>query len=140
MRRREARKYALKILYQMDIRDEKADTILQDFWEFCKCKNKKIIDFAEEIVRKTEENLSLIDELISKCAINWEIKRMSYIDRNILRIATCEMFFLNQIPPIVSINEAIEIAKIYGTESSAKFVNGILNKMKEEKEKGGEKA
>ena len=136
MKRREARECALKILYQMDIRQEKSDLILTDFWDSFP-EGEKNREFAEKIVKTVEEKFLLIDELISKVAINWKLGRMSYIDRNILRIATCEMLFFDEIPPVVSINEAIEIAKVYGTDDSPKFVNGILNKIEEVIEKKG---
>jgi transcription antitermination factor NusB len=71
----------------------------------------------------------MIDKVISDYATNWELKRMAVTDRNILRFATYELLFMKDIPPKVSINEAIDIAKKYGDRDSGKFVNGILDKI-----------
>jgi len=130
MKRREARKFALKILYQMDIKCEQVNSILKDFWDSNSETPSEIKEFAEKIALGTEKNLTEIDNMISSVALNWKLKRMGYIDRNILRMAAYEILFLDEIPPVVSINEAIEIVKIYGTEDSPKFINGILNKIK----------
>ena len=141
MIRRKAREYALKILYMMDIREENNSLLLENFEKDESVKNKKIKDFAKEIIKGVIENRKEIDGMISKVSLNWDIKRMSYIDRNILRIATYEIMFREDIPSVVSINEAIEISKKYGDEDSPKFINGILHKIKEisensKKEKG----
>jgi len=137
MLRRKAREYALKILYMIDMREDTNSTFLENFEE-----NEKVKKFADEIIKGVIENMKEIDEIISKVSLNWDIKRMSYIDRNILRIATYEIVFREDIPSIVSINEAIEIGKKYGDEDSPKFINGILHKIKEiyenNKKKGGE--
>lgn len=136
MVRRKAREYALKVLYMFDIRGENISIILENFEE-----KEKIKKFADEIIKGVVENIKEIDEIISKVSLNWDIKRMGYIDRNILRIGTYEILFRKDIPSIVSINEAIEISKKYGDEDSPKFINGILHKIKEivensKKEKG----
>jgi N utilization substance protein B len=143
MIRRKAREYALKILYMMDIREEFNSFLIENFEKDEVEKNKKIKDFAIEIIKGVIENMKEIDEIISKVSLNWDIKRMSYIDRNILRIATYEIMLREDIPSVVSINEAIEISKKYGDEDSPKFINGILHKIKEitenmKKEKGGQ--
>jgi len=143
MIRRKAREYALKILYMMDIREEFNSFLIENFEKDEVEKNKKIKDFAIEIIKGVIENMKEIDEIISKVSLNWNIKRMSYIDRNILRIATYEIMLREDIPSVVSINEAIEISKKYGDEDSPKFINGILHKIKEitenmKKEKGGQ--
>lgn len=126
MVRRKAREYALKVLYMFDIRGENISIILENFKE-----KEKIKKFADEIIKGVVENIKEIDEIISKVSLNWDIKRMGYIDRNILRIGTYEILFRKDIPSIVSINEAIEISKKYGDEDSPKFINGILHKIKE---------
>jgi len=143
MIRRKAREYALKILYMMDIREEFNSFLIENFEKDEVEKNKKIKDFAIEIIKGVIENMKEIDEIISKVSLNWDIKRMSYIDRNILRIATYEIMLREDIPSVVSINEAIEISKKYGDEDSPKFINGILHKIKEitenmKKGKGGQ--
>lgn len=135
MWKRKAREYALKILYMMEIREEQDISLIDTFWKYVDVKNSAIKDFANEIVKGVIENLKFIDEMISKASLNWDIRRMSCIDRNILRIGSYEIFFKEDIPPAVSINEAIEISKKYGDTDSPKFVNGILHKIKEEYEK-----
>jgi len=80
-------------------------------------------------VEGTIKNIDKIDNLIQKYALNWELHRMAYVDRNILRFATYELLHLPDVPPKVSINEAIELAKKFGDQESGKFVNGILDKI-----------
>lgn len=137
MIRRKGRIYALKILYMMDIRKESYESICEEFWKEAK-ENEKIREFAEEIVKGVSENIEKIDKMIASVSLNWDLERMSYIDRNILRIGTYEILFRKDIPNVVSINECIEISKKYGDEDSPKFINGILHKIKEISEKGGE--
>ncbi|MEK6732947.1 MAG: transcription antitermination factor NusB [Candidatus Omnitrophota bacterium] len=126
-----ARECALKILYRIDIAKESVDSSLKDFWSKSGgAVNKDTHDFAEVLVKGARENLKTIDEVISKHTDNWNISRMAVIDRNILRMAVYEMLYQEDIPPNVSINEAIELAKKYGDIDSGKFVNGILDKIK----------
>ncbi len=86
--------------------------------------------FAEELIAGTLENLQRIDETISDAAKNWSLDRIARCDLAILRLAIYELFFRKDIPPVVSINEAIDLAKIYSTEESHKFVNGVLDTVK----------
>ena len=125
-----ARECALKILYRIEISHDSVSSSMEDFWareEF----TEEIKDFAVSLVKGTYKNLSKIDEVISRYAENWEIKRMAVIDKNILRIGTFELLYREDIPPKVSINEAIDMAKRYGDVDSGKFVNGILDKIRE---------
>ena len=125
-----ARECALKILYRVEISKESVDSSLQDFWsKSAESVNKEAHDFADSLVKGTCENLIAIDEVISKYADNWSISRMAVIDRNILRFAAYELLFAPEIPPKVTINEAIDIAKRYGDSESGKFVNGVLDKI-----------
>ena len=124
MRKRSlARELALKILYQKEYNNNPEEVVLDGFL----FEGKQVIDFSEELVRGVEEKTSEIDKTIKEKATNWEIERMAVIDRTILRIATYEILFKDDIPHVVSINEAIELAKKYGSESSGSFVNGILD-------------
>ena len=129
-KRRRARELALQVLYQLDIRGEKAEEILCQFWKQNNTE-KTVEDFANILVKGVEEKRGDIDQLLAKCALNWELDRMSVVDRNILRLGSFEILFLKNIPYPVSINEAIELAKIFGAEDSPKFINGILNKVKD---------
>lgn len=142
MKRRKARELALAFLYQMDIRDELgkvSEDTLNSFLQEQAIEDKEIAEFTRILVKGTSQNLTAIDRKISESSINWALQRMPYIDRNILRIAVYEMLFLDNIPELVSINEAIELAKKYSTNESHRFINGILHKIKEEiiKKKAG---
>jgi len=131
MKRRLAREYAIQMLFQFDLTNTSLSDkgIVEDFW---KSHNEEadIMEFANAIVRGTLEHLNKIDEVIKQAAEHWSIERMAAVDRNILRAATYELLYRNDIPPLVTINEAIEIAKKYGTEDSSAFINGILDKIK----------
>ncbi len=128
MKRRKAREYALQILFQLDIRKEKPSAaVLKHFWaEYSPDEEVKL--FAEEIVKGTYKHLSRINDLIHQCAKNWSLDRMAVVDRNVLRMAIYEILYRIDIPTSVTINEAIEIAKKFGTDESGAFVNGILDR------------
>ena len=126
-----ARECALQILYQLEINKEEMSSVLADFWNETGAEiDKSVREFAESLVAGTRENIAKLDEVITKSADNWQISRMAVVDRNIIRLATYEMLFVEDIPPKVSINEAIELAKKYGDTESNKFVNGVLDKIK----------
>ena len=98
--------------------------------QFCRSHAYEVpLDFAIELARGSMENRGELDELISETAENWDLPRMPVIDRNILRLGTYELIHRSDTPPRVAINEAIELAKMYGTESSAQFINGVLDKI-----------
>jgi len=131
MRRRTlARECALKILYRVEISREPLESSIEDFWAR-EGGDREVKDFANSLARGTLENLSNIDGIISRYADNWEIKRMAVIDKNVLRMGTFELLYMGDIPYKVSINEAIELAKKYGDVDSGKFVNGILDKIRD---------
>ncbi|MFC1667939.1 transcription antitermination factor NusB [Chlamydiota bacterium] len=127
--RRKARECALKLLYQKEITQYDAPFILKEFWLLEKS-SLEVKNFAEELFQQTVEHIEEIDALIKHCALNWDMERISSVDKNVLRIALFEMLYKDEIPVIVSINEAIDIAKRYSTNDSGKFVNGILDKAK----------
>ena len=128
MKRRKAREYALQILFQLDIRKEKPSAVvLKRFWaEYDP--DEEVKAFSEEIIKGTYKHLTRINELLHQCAKNWSLDRMAVVDRNVLRMAVYEILYRIDIPTSVTINEAIEIAKKYGTEESGSFVNGILDR------------
>ena len=134
-RRTKARECALKVLYAIDITKDNPENCLKVFWRDHETVNPEIKEFTEYLVKETCENKKVVDKLISKCATNWQIQRMATIDRNIIRMATFEILFADDIPPKVSMNEAVEIAKKYGDNDSGKFVNGVLDKINREKPK-----
>jgi N utilization substance protein B len=93
------------------------------------------MDFSSQLVQGVAENLEKIDKKISEYATNWRLERMAYVDRNILRLGSYELLFREDIPPKVSINEAVELAKKFSSQEASKFVNGILDKIKSEHKK-----
>jgi len=136
-KRTQSREFALQLLYQIDISEEDCELSLDRFWSLSTQDEveKSVKEFTDSLVRGTIKNLKAIDDEISKYAANWELNRMAVVDRNVLRLATYEIVFCEDIPPKVSINEAVELAKKYSGIQSGKFVNGILDKIKSEKNK-----
>lgn len=127
MKRRKAREHALQILFQLDIKKEKPSaTILKHFWAENQT-DAEVMSFTEEMVKGTYKHLAEINKLLRESAENWSLDRMAVVDRNVLRMAVYEILYRIDIPTSVTINEAIEIAKKYGTEESGAFVNGILD-------------
>lgn len=127
MKRRKAREFALQLLFQLDIRKERPmATILKRFWaEYDP--DDEVRAFTDEIVKGTFKHLHVIDGKILASAKNWSLDRMASVDRNVLRMAAYEILYRLDIPLSVTINEAIELAKKYGTDDSGAFVNGILD-------------
>ena len=129
MSRRHAREYALQIVFQLDLTgNELSQLILDDFWEGSK-EDAEVRKFTDALVRGTIENVTALDDVIREAAKNWQIERMPIIDKSILRIAAYELIHRPDIPPSVTMNEAIEISKKYSTEESASFINGVLDKI-----------
>jgi N utilization substance protein B len=124
--RRKSRELALQALFQSEVSGQHG---LQDFDEFCAHfqANKKTIPYARKLLSGVQEKGGQIDELIKGHAENWRLERMSLIDRNILRLAVYEMFYRDDIPTSVAINEAVEISKRFSTDDSGPFINGILD-------------
>ena len=155
-KRREARERAVQFLFQHDLNPpEKLDEALDHFWNTQR--TAAIADdkgmahwgqkvelpaptveeletraFADPLIRGALEHRDEADAHITKHAHNWELRRIAAVDRNILRLAIYEMLHRDDIPPVVSINEAVDIAKKFSTRDSGKFVNGILDKVKGE--------
>ena len=134
--RRKARELALHTLYAGEI-DGTADweAMIERIAEFGGIVDDNRI-YAIDLVRKALASLPAIDACISRHAANWELKRMASLDRNILRLAAAELFFFGEVPFKVVIDEAVELAKTYGTDEAGKFVNGILDSIHKERLKG----
>ena len=144
-KRREGREAAVQFLFQHDLskadvahasQDEEQpreplERLLERFWDL-RPAAAKTRDFSTALVKGVLENREAIDERIRTSAANYELNRIAAVDRNILRVAVYEMLFTNDVPPVVSINEAIEIAKRFGSEESGRFVNGILDRIRGE--------
>lgn len=124
-----ARECALKILYQSDIIRRPISLSSNQFWANEEEVDAEVKAFCQRLVIGIEERLENIDKKISEYATNWQLKRMAFIDRNVLRIGVFELLFAPDVPPKVAINEEIELAKKYGDLESSKFVNGILDKI-----------
>ena len=127
-----ARDYALKILYQAEMTKRDTQITSGKFWSYLESEgplDAETKEFSQRLVDGVGTNMEKIDEKISNYATNWQLKRMAVIDRNILRMGVFELIFAPDIPPKVTINEAVELAKRYGDLDSSKFVNGILDKI-----------
>src|SRR5689334_15638557 len=154
-KRREARERAVQFLFQHDLNPpEDLDAALDQFWNSQRLAAIASEDkatwgqtielpppsadeaatrlFSDPLIRGTLEHRNECDEIIKKHATNWDLHRIATVDRNVMRLAIYEMLYRDDIPPVVSINEAVDIAKKFSTEDSGKFVNGILDKVKGE--------
>jgi N utilization substance protein B len=136
LERRKSRHQALHILYQREIIDQSVGSILEEGSLIEDDGDPS--DFCRELLVGVEANQSRIDGVIESISENWVISRMPLVDRSILRQAAYEILYLDEIPDSVSINEAVEMAKVYGGEDSSKFVNGILGRLAEEHQAVGE--
>lgn len=136
-KRTKAREFALQVLYQLDITHDDCVVSLINFWESQEGQyiENDLKEFTEMLVEGVVGNLKAIDVKVSQFATNWELTRMAVVDRNILRLGCFELLFKDDIPPKVSINEAVELAKKYSGQEAGKFVNAILDKIKLEKNK-----
>ncbi|MCR8633946.1 MULTISPECIES: transcription antitermination factor NusB [Paenibacillus] len=143
MRRRLARELAVQSLYQMEMNEvnmveaigivvEEAQT--DDEAQLTQTKDTIALEEISELVEGTYSNKEQIDKLLLDYLKGWKMDRLSRVDREILRLATYEMVYRNDVPPKVVVNEAIELAKHFGTDESGKFVNGVLGKMIKELE------
>jgi N utilization substance protein B len=141
MKRRNAREYTLQFVYGIDMvnpdsRQHKQPDFAEELFEFWKSANEESADiraFTEDLIKGTIANLEEIDRLIQQAAQKWNLVRIAAIDRNIMRIASYEIVYREDIPDAVSINEALEIAKKFSTAESASFINGILDRISKDK-------
>ncbi len=127
-KRTQARECVLKVLYQTDLTQCPLEEALAAVWEFNPAEDE-VRHFTERIARGTLEHLTEIDQKIVLYTENWQLDRMAVVDRNILRFATYELLFMDDIPPKVTINEAVNLAKKYSQDEAGKFVNGVLDKI-----------
>lgn len=127
-KRRSSRQLALRTLFQVDVGRIAADEAMALYLSAGDGAADTQV-FARELVGKVVENQPRIDALIGKYARGWTLERMANVDRNILRLAICELLYFSDIPPSVSVDEAVELAKKYSTGESGRFVNGILGSL-----------
>jgi len=127
-KRTKSRECALQLLYAVDITGSALDEIMPRYWEEHP-DDADVKSFAAQLARGTLEHREEIDTLIRRHADNWRLERMAVIDRNIIRMTSFELLHIDDIPPKVSINEAVDLAKKFGDEESGRFVNGVLDKI-----------
>jgi N utilization substance protein B len=134
--RRQAREIAMQALFYMDMRSNVSNEMLE---HFCGnfCPSKKTQPFFLKLVNGVMGAKDELDALIEQFSKNWDIHRMSGVDRNVMRIAAFELIYCDDIPPKVSINEAVDIGKKFGTDESGAFINGILDSIRGDLEKKG---
>lgn len=128
--RRRDRKLVLEFLYERDLTKKSIKEILE---------SKRIVgleialsEFAIRLLTGITSNLEVIDEIIERYSEGWRVSRMPAVDRNILRMGVYELLFEKEIPPAVSINEAVELTKVYSTDEARRFINGILGRIASE--------
>ena len=127
--RRRSRELAMQALFYVDMRQNKSEEIL-DLYLQSFTPSKKVLPFFLELVNGVIRERDRIDSMIERFSSNWKMSRMSCVDRNIMRIAVYEMLYCGDIPLKVSINEAIDVGKKFGTEESGAFINGILDSVR----------
>jgi N utilization substance protein B len=128
-KRRVGRQAAIQCHFWRDAHGGSSPESLEEFWELCPAKDR-VREFARPLIEGMLEHLPEIDERVQRYCENYELGRISPVDRNVLRLAIYEMLYREDIPPVVSINEAIELAKEFGGPDTGRFVNGILDRVK----------
>jgi len=126
--RTRARIAAVEILYRIDLVEAEPLQVTEEVIRRRRLRADSA-DYLRTLIQKTIQEQERIDASLSRSLTDWKLNRLSYVDRAILRLATCEILLLPQIPPKVSIDEAVELARFYGTQSSARFVNGVLDSL-----------
>jgi N utilization substance protein B len=127
LERTRARRQALQILYQRDITGQSVRSILG--LKSYSVEDGEPDEYCRRLVMGVEQHLAELDETIGEVSEHWVVSRMPLVDRNILRIAALEIIYDAEVPASVAINEAVEMAKVYGGEDSSKFVNGVLGRI-----------
>ena len=128
-RRTKARERALQALYQIDVAAAGIDDALASFWKSFEPTEREVQQLAEQLVRGVAVDRRQVDDMIENVSTNWRLDRMAKVDRNVLRLATWELLKSDAPVKVVVINEAIELGKKFGSESSGAFVNGVLDKV-----------
>jgi N utilization substance protein B len=131
--RRQAREWAVQILYRLDLNPGELPPAFESFWADPGVESDPTSRaFAEDLVRGVRAHAKEIDDTIKRCAENWELHRMAAVDRNVLRMAVHELLHCPGIPPVVAINEAVDIAKYFNSSESGRFVNGVLDRIRKD--------
>jgi len=129
--RKKSREFALQVLYQLTITKQDGITALTQFQENF-LSDGKADDFLKRLVQGVLEHCTELDRLIEQYSENWRLERIDLVDRNILRMALFELLYCEDIPPKVTLNEAIDLGKRFGSEDSGSFINGILDRIQHE--------
>jgi N utilization substance protein B len=130
-KRHRAREAVIQYHFWRDLQHGETPERIEDFWEFCPATDR-VREFAQPLIEGMVTHRDELDERIRKYCENYNLDRISVVDRNVLRLAIYEMLYRDDIPPVVSINEAIELAKTFGGAESGKFVNGILDRVRKD--------
>ncbi len=130
--RRFSRELVIQFLYLTEMNEGETEDQLESFWKNNSCKEKDVQSFTEDILRDIFDHKKEIDALLEKFSDNWTLSRMTVIDRNLLRMAASELMYSKTVPPKVAIDEAVEIAKKFGTADSPNFINGVLDRILKE--------
>jgi N utilization substance protein B len=130
-KRHRARAAVIQYHFWRDLQHGETPERIEDFWEFCPATDR-VREFAQPLIEGMVTHCDELDERIRKYCENYNLNRISAVDRNVLRLAIYEMLYRDDIPPVVSINEAIELAKTFGGAESGKFVNGILDRVRKD--------
>jgi len=128
-KRTKARERAVQALYQIDVAATDLDEALSRFWKSFEPVEREVMQVAEELVRGVARHRRELDTAIEAVSQNWRLDRMARVDRNVLRLATFELLHRADVPVKVVINEAIELGKKFGSESSGAFINGVLDRV-----------
>lgn len=134
--RREAREWVMKVLYAQELSGHSLAQATEQLHP--QNARESLLTFAQELADRADRTREQLDQTIKEHADRWDLERIAFLDRIILRMAICEILFFPDIPPRVTINEAIEIAKKYSTEKSDKFINGILDAVLHQHQPGGD--
>jgi N utilization substance protein B len=137
VRRRILREKVIQALYAHEVSHDPVEHVIANQLRSLE-KEKQSHNFAERLVRETVRHRTAIDKIIRVKVANWDFKRIALLDRLILRMAICEILHFDEIPPKVTLNEAIELAKLFSTEKSSQFVNGVLDALFKEMRQQGE--
>lgn len=128
MRRRKARELALKMLYQVELNGDDAELALESYCNIFPYQYE-IVEYTRFLLSGIKKEKGKLDGFIEKASEHWKLNRITYVDRGILRTAVFEMLFSPDVPPKVAIDEALELAKKFGTEESKDFINGVLDRI-----------
>lgn len=129
--RRETREWIMQFLFQLDFNPEPVDIALKDFWEGKEPRERERT-YAEEIIKGVVQHKDELDDRLSQYAKRWDSERMGAVDRTVMRVALFEMLYREDVPPVVSINEAVHFAKDFSSFQSGRFVNGVLDRIRKD--------